>query len=57
MAKKQKPETRSKAPYAKLVNYKEGTITKKLGDSRKRLTILQKTAILLAWDKMQFLFR
>lgn len=51
VAKKQKLKTCSKAPYTKLVNYKEGRVIKKLGDSRKRLTILQKTAILLAWDK------
>ena len=51
VAKKQKPETCSKGPYTKLVNYKGDTIIEKLGDSRKRFTILQKTAILLAWDK------
>lgn len=44
VAKKQKPETCSKGPHTKLVNYKEGTVIKKPGDSRKRL-ILQDTAI------------
>lgn len=49
-AKKQKPEICSQGPNTELVNYKEGTVIKKLGDSRKRL-ILQDN-LLLAWDKM-----
>lgn len=38
-AKKQKPEICSKGPNTELVNYKEGTVIKKLGDSRKRLIL------------------